>query len=131
VSAGAPVVLFRSRHPHYADGEQRRDFILVDDCAEVVAWLIEHEAISGIYNIGTGQSRSFAELARALLAACGHAERITFVDPPPELEQHYQYFTQANLGRLRAAGYDRPFATIETGVHQYVERYLSRPDRYR
>ena len=103
----------------------------MDDCAEVVAWLLEHDAISGIYNVGTGQSRSFAELARALLTACGYPERITFVDPPRELEQHYQYFTQANLGRLRTAGYGRPFATIEAGVHTYVERYLSRPDRYR
>ena len=131
VSAGRPLVLFRSCHPDYADGGQKRDFVFVDDCVDVIAWLLDNRSVVGIYNLGTGQARSFAELARALLAACGVPERIEYADLPNEIRDHYQYFTQASLERLREAGYRRPFTPIEAGIRRYVERYLSRLDRYR
>ena len=129
--AGEAVSLFRSYRPGVADGAQTRDFIYVRDCVDVMLWLLDHPNVNGIYNLGSGQARSFEDLARALFAAIGQPARIRFVDMPTEIRPNYQYFTQARMDRLHAAGYTRSFTDLEDGVKDYVQRYLAQPDRYR
>jgi ADP-L-glycero-D-manno-heptose 6-epimerase len=129
-AAERPVTLFRSHRPDIPDGGQKRDFIYVRDCVQVVQWLLEHRQVSGLYNLGTGQARSFADLARALFAALQRPARIEYVDTPPAVLGHYQYFTEARMERLRQAGYAQPFTSLEEGVADYVRRFLSQPDPY-
>jgi ADP-L-glycero-D-manno-heptose 6-epimerase len=131
VQRGEPMRLFRSYRPQYADGGQLRDFIYVRDCVDVVMWLLEHPSVSGVFNVGTGQARSWLDLAHALLAACGRDRSVEFVDMPATLVKKYQYFTQARMERLRNAGYTRPFTSLEEGVSQYVKGYLATSDPYR
>jgi len=123
--------LFKSHRAGVADGGQRRDFVWVDDAMAVMLWLFDHAAVSGLYNVGTGSARSFAELANAVFAARGEAPRIAYVDTPAEIRDKYQYFTEAPMDRLRAAGYDRPATRLEDGVGTYVRDYLAAADRYR
>jgi len=130
-AADQPVRLFRSHRSDVPDGAQQRDFVYVRDCVEVALWLLDHPKVTGLFNVGTGQARSFAELARALFAALQLPARIEYVDTPLALRAHYQYFTAARLQRLRAAGYTRAFTSLEEGVRDYVQRFLSQPDRYR
>jgi ADP-L-glycero-D-manno-heptose 6-epimerase len=125
------VTLFRSDRPDVPDGAQKRDFIYVRDCVEVTLWLLDQPAVSGLYNLGTGQARSFQDVAQALFAAVKRPVRIEYVQTPPAVRSHYQYFTEARMERLRRAGYTRPFASLEEGVRDYVERYLSQADPYR
>jgi len=130
-AAGSPVTLFRSHRADVPDGGQKRDFVYVRDCVAVILWLLEHGDVSGLFNLGTGQARSFAELAAALCAALGQPPRIEYVDMPPAVRAHYQYFTEARMERLRSAGYTAAFTSLEEGVREYVQRYLSQPDPYR
>jgi len=130
-AAGKAVTLFRSERPDVPDGDQKRDFVYVRDCVEVVLWLLDHPNVNGLFNLGTGEARSFADLARALCAALGQPARIEYIDMPPAVGVHYQYFTEARMERLRKAGYTRPFTSLEDGVREYVQRYLSQPDPYR
>ena len=123
--------LFRSHHADYADGGQLRDFVHVDDCVAVMLWLYDTPSVSGLFNLGTGAARSFADLAGALFAAMDRPAEIDFVDTPPQIRQQYQYFTEARMERLRAAGYDRPFISLEDGVRDYVQTYLEANDPYR
>ncbi len=131
VAAGKPVTLFASAHPDYPDGGQMRDFIYVADCVDVMLWLLENRGVSGLFNLGTGVARSFADLARAMAVAAGAEPRIEFVPMPEALRGRYQYFTEARMERLAAAGYRRGFTSLEDGVRDYVQRYLSQADRYR
>ena len=132
IAAGETVRLFRSHRPDYADGEQLRDFVYVKDCAEVLLWLWRQQRpeISGLYNLGTGEARSFLDLMHATGAACGQEPRIEFVDIPPEIRPSYQYFTEAKMSRLRAAGYNAPFTRLEDAVKDCITQYLAQPDRY-
>ena len=123
-AAGGPVRLFRSHRADVAHGEQKRDFIYVADCAQVVLWLIDNPEVSGLFNLGTGVARSFADLAQAVFAALGQTPAIRYIDTPPEIRARYQYFTQAKMGRLREAGFVAPFTSLEDGVADYVRRYL-------
>ena len=124
VRAGETVRLFRSDRDGIADGEQQRDFIHVDDVVAVIRWLAETPgAASGLFNVGTGQARSWNDLALATFAACGQTPRIAYVDMPPKLREHYQYFTQAPVGKLRRAGWDRPFTSLEAGVARTVAAF--------
>ena len=129
--AGEPARLFESHNPDYADGGQLRDFIWVDDCVDIVMWLLGNKAVSGLYNCGTGKARSFKDLASAIFRGLGKEPAIDYVPTPPDLRDKYQYFTQASMGRLRAAGYTADFTALEDGVGRYVEDYLSAPDPYR
>jgi ADP-L-glycero-D-manno-heptose 6-epimerase len=129
--AGEPAILFRSHNPAYPDGGQKRDFIWVGDCVNVALWLLDHPDVAGLFNVGTGNARSFADLAGAVFAACGRNSRIEFVDTPPAIRERYQYFTEARMDRLRAAGYTAPFTALEDGVRRYVTDFLARPDPYR
>jgi ADP-L-glycero-D-manno-heptose 6-epimerase len=128
---GRAVTLFRSYRSGVPDGWQRRDFVYVRDCVEVILWLLEHPQVSGLFNLGSGEARSFEELARALCAALGRSAQIEYVEMPAAVRAHYQYFTQARMERLRSAGYTAAFTSLEDGVRDYVQRYLSQPDPYR
>jgi ADP-L-glycero-D-manno-heptose 6-epimerase len=130
-AGGEAITLFRSHRPDVPDGGQKRDFIYVRDCVEVVSWLLSQPHVNGLFNLGTGRARSFEELARALCAALGRPARLEYVDTPAALRAHYQYFTEARMERLRAAGYSRPFTSLEEGVRDYVQGYLSQSDPYR
>lgn len=129
--AGEPAELFRSHRPDYDDGGQRRDFVYVRDCADIVRWFLNSEHISGIFNVGTGNARSFADLATATIKACGHTPIINYIDMPEAIRDKYQYFTEANISRLRAAGYNRPMTSLEDGISDYVESYLLNDDPFR
>jgi ADP-L-glycero-D-manno-heptose 6-epimerase len=131
VKSAQPLSLFRSYRPEFADGGQMRDFIYVDDCVNVVLWLLDHPQVSGLYNVGSGQARSWLDLAHALFDAMERPRRIQFIDMPAELIEKYQYFTQARMDRLRAAGYERSFTALEAGVSRYVRNYLATNDPYR
>jgi len=117
--------LFRSHNPDYADGHQRRDFIYVKDLVAVNYWLMtELPSPNGLYNLGTGRSRTFLDLATATFAAMDRPPDISFIDTPADIRDKYQYFTEADMAKLRRAGYDRPFMTLEEGVNDYVKIYL-------
>jgi ADP-L-glycero-D-manno-heptose 6-epimerase len=128
---GQPLRLFRSYRPEYADGGQLRDFVYVRDCVDVVLWLLDHPQVSGLFNLGTGQARSWLDLAKALFAAAGRAPAIEFIEMPSVLIEKYQYFTQARMDHLRSTGYARPFTSLEEGIADYVGHYLAANDPYR
>lgn len=127
---GRPVKLFHSYRDDYKDGEQLRDFIYVKDCVKVIAWLIANPGVNGLFNVGTGKARSFKDLATATFAAVGKPAAITYVDMPEELRAKYQYFTEAKMDRLRAAGYKEAFYSLEDGVKDYIQTYLLKGDQY-
>ncbi len=131
VAAGRPVKLFKSHNPAYADGGQSRDFVYVRDAADVVAWLVEQPEVSGVFNLGSGRARSFKDLAETVFKAAGVATKIEYVDMPAELQGRYQYFTEARMDRLRAAGYAGRLTGLEEGVGDYVGRFLAKDDPYR
>ena len=131
VAAGKDVTLFRSHRPDYADGGQLRDFVYVADVVDIIAWLLDTPAVSGIYNAGTGQARSFRDLAVATFAAAGREPGIVYVDTPEAIRDRYQYFTEARMERIRAAGYPGQATPLEEGIRRYVQDFLSRPDSYR
>ena len=130
IADGGRAVLFRSHRPDYADGGQVRDFIWVGDCVDVMLWLLDNPDVSGIFNVGTGKARSFADLSAAVFKAMRLPEDIAYVDMPPAIRDSYQYFTQAETGRLRAAGYTTPFTELEAGVARYVRNHLANADPY-
>jgi len=128
---GEVATLFRSHHPDYLDGGQMRDFVYVKDCVDVMLWLMEHRSVSGLFNLGTGRAQTWLDLMEALYGAVGRELRIRWMDTPEEIRDRYQYFTQAEMGRLRAAGYTRAFRDVREGVGDYVEAHLSQDDPYR
>ena len=130
IVAGEPATLFRSHHPKYPDGGQLRDFVWVGDCVDATLWLYDHPAVNGLFNLGTGKARSFADLAAATFRALDKKAQIRYVDTPAEIRERYQYFTEAKMGRLRHAGYAKPFTALEEGVERYVKGFLSTPDPY-
>ncbi|HOO21579.1 MAG TPA: ADP-glyceromanno-heptose 6-epimerase [Kiritimatiellia bacterium] len=120
------VRLFKSYRPEVADGEQVRDFVYVKDAVDVTLFCGENEKASGLYNCGTGQARSWNDLAKAVFSAMGREPEIEYIEMPDTLRDKYQYFTQAEMGKLRAAGYDRPFTKLEDGIREYVQGHLAR-----
>ncbi len=130
VRAGQPARLFASDRPDIADGGQSRDFVYVHDICDVMLWLLGSSAASGLYNIGAGRARSFADLARAVFAALGKPPEIEFIPMPEALRGRYQYWTEADLGKLRGAGYNQPTTPLEEGVARYVQDFLTQEDRY-
>jgi ADP-L-glycero-D-manno-heptose 6-epimerase len=131
VVAGAAARLFKSHHPDYPDGGQLRDFVWVGDCVDVMLWLYDNPGVSGIFNVGTGKARSFKDLAEATFRAAGKPSKINYTDMPEGLREKYQYYTQANMTKLRAAGYDKPFTELEDGIGKYVRDFMSKGDPYR
>jgi ADP-L-glycero-D-manno-heptose 6-epimerase len=129
--AGEKARLFRSHRPDYPDGGQQRDFVHVRDVVDMLLFLYDHPAASGLFNMGSGKARSFADLAAAVYRALGREPEFEFVDTPAEIRAKYQYFTEARLDRLRAAGYRTPTTSLEDGVADYVRNYLATEDPYR
>ncbi|MBT9444122.1 MAG: ADP-glyceromanno-heptose 6-epimerase [Hyphomonadaceae bacterium] len=127
ISKGENVKLFRSHRPDFKDGGQSRDFVYVADCVSVVEWLLTQRQIGGIFNVGSGQARSFLDLASAAFTTLDLPADIAFTDTPIEIRDKYQYFTQANIDNLRAAGYTADFYTLEAGVRDYMTFLKSRP----
>lgn len=122
--------LFRSHKPDFKDGEQLRDFVYVKDLVDVCLFMMLQKRFSGIYNLGTGEARSFLDLVKATFAAMDKEPVIEFVDTPEDIRDKYQYFTQANMEKLRSVGYTKPFFTLENGVHDYVKNYLLNTSHY-
>lgn len=131
VKAGRTVQLFKSHREGIADGDQRRDFIYVDDVVRVMIWLLATPAVSGIFNVGTGRARSFRDLMLATYAALGVKPRIEYVDMPEQIRGSYQYFTESDVGRLCGAGYNGGFTGLEEAVGLYVKGFLDLTDRFR
>ena len=117
--------LFRSHNPNFKDGEQLRDFIYVKDVVDICIYLMENRVENGIYNVGTGTARTFIDLVRATFTAMNKEETIEFADTPLDIRDKYQYFTEANMTKLRSVGYNRPFTSLEQGVNDYVTNYLN------
>jgi ADP-L-glycero-D-manno-heptose 6-epimerase len=131
VLAGEAIKLFKSYREGFADGEQLRDFVYVKDCTSVMLWLAGQAAVSGLFNLGTGQARSFLDLVHAIGTALERRVHVEFVEMPEAIRPNYQYFTQAQMGKLIDAGYRKPFHALEQGVADYVLEYLVKPDIYR
>lgn len=130
LAAGEPLRLFRSYNSGYADGGQMRDFVYVRDCVATILWMLDNPFPSSLYNVGSGKARSWLDLGKAMFAALGKPEKIEFIDMPEELQGKYQYFTEANMSALIAAGYQAPFTSLEEGVGDYVRAYLTQDDLY-
>jgi ADP-L-glycero-D-manno-heptose 6-epimerase len=131
IKAGRPVQLFKSHRDGIADGDQRRDFIYVDDAVRVTMWLLATPSISGIFNVGTGKARSFKDMMLAAYSALGAVPNIGYVDMPESIRGSYQYFTQSDVDRLQRAGYNGGFTALEQAVGTYVKGFLDRADRFR
>lgn len=120
------ITLFRSHRDDYNDGEQKRDFIYVKDVVKVIYYMMNQEHISGIYNLGTGQARSFNDLAKALFSAINHKASIQYTDTPENIRDTYQYFTEADMKKLLSTGYNDTFYTLEEGIKDYAHNYLEK-----
>jgi ADP-L-glycero-D-manno-heptose 6-epimerase len=130
IRAVGQVKLFKSYHPDYKDGWQMRDFVYVKDVVAMTLFVYESPRANGIFNVGAGQARSFYDLVAAVFAALGRQPSIELIDMPEELRAKYQYFTQADMGKLARAGFTRPRHTLEEAVRDYVQNYLLAPDPY-
>ncbi|RYG53521.1 MAG: ADP-glyceromanno-heptose 6-epimerase [Chitinophagaceae bacterium] len=124
IKASGEVKLFKSHRPDFKDGEQLRDFIYVKDVTRVCFWLMENKPASGLYNLGTGKARSFADLVGATFSAMELPTNIRFIDMPEDIREKYQYFTEANMQKLRDAGYEDGFFSLEEGIRDYVQQFL-------
>nr|WP_202526069.1 ADP-glyceromanno-heptose 6-epimerase [Sneathiella litorea] len=131
VAAGEGVTLFKSHNPKYEDGGQLRDFVYVKDCVDVILWLLDNPKVSGLFNLGTGKARSFKDLAAAVFKAADKPEKITYVDTPEQIRDKYQYFTEANMQKLRSKGFGGNFRSLEDGISDYITNYLAKDDPYR
>jgi ADP-L-glycero-D-manno-heptose 6-epimerase len=131
IKAGRPVQLFKSHREGIADGDQRRDFIYVDDVVRVMMWLLATPQVSGLFNVGTGAARSFKDMMLAAYSALGAAPNIQYIDMPAQIRGSYQYFTESKVDRLRGAGYNGGFTALEDAVGLYVKGFLDCADRFR
>lgn len=117
--------MFKSYREGIADGDQRRDFIYVDDVTAIIGWLLDTRSICGLFNVGTGNARSFREMIEAMFAALGRPPNIEYVDMPAETRNSYRYFTQASMGKLHRAGYNAGFTSFDAAIERYVSRCLA------
>ncbi len=124
ITSTGKLKLFRSHQPDYKDGEQKRDFIYVKDVVEVIYFFLKERKKPGIYNLGTGRARTFWDLGVAVFHALKKPVIIEFIDIPEDIRNSYQYFTEANIDKLRKSGYNKPFTSLETGILDYIENYL-------
>lgn len=130
VQQGATIKLFKSYKDGFADGQQLRDFVYVKDCVSVMLWLMANRHVSGVLNLGTGQARSFVDLVQAIGTALHKPVDIEFAEMPESIRPNYQYFTEANMAKLRAMGYSQPMTSLEDGVRNYVRQHLMQADPY-
>jgi len=125
INESGKAKLFKSHRPDFEDGKQLRDFVYVKDVTNVLFFLMENKKYSGIYNLGTGKARSFLDLAKATFTALNKKENIEFIDTPIDIRDKYQYFTEANMQKLKSIGYKKEFHSLEEGITNYVQNYLS------
>lgn len=130
VKSTGKVKLFRSHKPDFKDGQQLRDFIYVEDVARVCYWLMENPVASGLYNLGTGKARTFEDLVKATFTAMSREPVIEYIDMPEDIRDKYQYFTEADMTKLRSTGYEEKFYSLEDGVADYVKKYLLKKEYY-
>ena len=130
ISSTEAMKLFRSHNPEFKDGEQMRDFVYVKDVVDVCYFLMHHRKDSAIYNLGSGKARTFLDLVRATFNAMDKPESISFIDTPEDIRDKYQYFTEANMDKLKSIGYEQPFTSLEDGVKDYVQGYLRAGEYY-
>ena len=126
IKADGEIRLFKSCNPDYEDGGQLRDFVYVKDICSVIMFLLEHKNVNGLFNVGTGRAQSFRELAEATFEALGLEPNIKYIDMPEKLRGKYQYYTKAEMQKLRDMGYDKPFADLKQGVTDYVQNHLAK-----
>ncbi len=124
------LALFKSYVKKFSHGGQQRDFVYVKDCMDVIWWLLQHPEANGLFNVGTGQARTWNDLAKAVFKAMNKPVKIDYIDMPPSLREKYQYFTEAGMERLRAAGYTADFTPLELAVKDYVQEYLVKGNAY-
>lgn len=124
IKESGEVTLFRSHNPNYKDGEQLRDFIYVRDIVSIIVWLMQHKPTNGLYNAGTGQARTFLDLVKSIFKSLQLEEKINFRDTPEDIRDKYQYFTEADMSKLKNAGYNKAFYSLEEGIAEYVNVYL-------
>jgi ADP-L-glycero-D-manno-heptose 6-epimerase len=117
--------LFRSHNPEFKDGEQMRDFVYVKDVVDVCYFLMHHRKNSAIYNLGSGKARTFLDLVKTTFTAMDKKDDISFIDTPADIRDKYQYFTEANMAKLKSIGFDQQFTSLEDGVTDYVKNYLT------
>ncbi len=122
--------LFKSHHPDFEDGKQLRDFIYVLDLVDVIYWFIENQKHSGIYNLGTGKARTFLDLGISTFKALNLTPKIEFIETPIDIRDKYQYFTEANMSKLRNASYNNDFYPLEDGIEHYVKSFLKEKNIY-
>ncbi len=120
ISETGAMKLFRSHNPEFKDGEQMRDFVYVEDVVDVMIWLMHHRKNSGIYNLGSGKARTFLDLVKAVFKSMKLPEKISFIDTPADIRDKYQYFTEADMNKLKEIGYENPFTPLEEGVEKYI-----------
>ena len=125
IKESGEIRLFKSCDPNYTDGGQLRDFVYVKDICAVIKWLLDNPSVSGLFNVGTGRAQSFKELAEATFKALGLEPNIRYIEMPEHLKNKYQYYTKAEMSKLREAGYDRPFMDLESGAGDYVRSHLA------
>ncbi|MEA1970177.1 MAG: NAD-dependent epimerase/dehydratase family protein, partial [Thermodesulfobacteriota bacterium] len=123
------VKLFKSHRPDFRDGEQKRDFVYVKDCAEVIWWFLENRDVTGIFNLGTGQARTWNDLTGAVFAAMGIEPGIEYIEMPESIRQQYQYFTEAKMDKLLSMGCPVQFSLLEDAVSDYVINYLEKDEK--
>lgn len=126
IKSTGKMKLFRSHNPDFEDGAQMRDFIYVKDLVDVIIFLMEKRPVSGLYNLGTGNARTFLDLVNCTFEAMGVQPEIEFIDTPEDIRDKYQYFTEAKMDKLRSVGYSKSFTSLEDGVREYVQEYLMR-----
>ena len=126
--AGRACKLFQSHHSDYQDGGQLRDFVYVQDCSNIVLWLIEKPSISGLFNCGSGQARSFSDLANIVYKSLNQKPKIEFIPTPIHIRDKYQYCTEAPMTKLRKAGYKAPSTSLEAGINDYITQFLQNDD---
>jgi ADP-L-glycero-D-manno-heptose 6-epimerase len=130
IIATGSIKLFKSYRPEFADGEQKRDFVYVKDCAKIIWWFLENKDANGIFNVGSGAARSWNDLAGAVFAALSRPTNIDYIEIPEAIRGQYQYFTQADIWKLRSIGFQGPLTTFEDSIMDYIRNYLLTDDPY-
>ena len=125
VKRKSQVTLFKSHHPDYKNGEQLRDFIYVKDVVKVINWFIKNKEVNGLFNVGSGKPRSFNDIAKAVFLNCNFNSTIKYIDTPSSIRNQYQYYTKANISKLRKYGYKEKFTSLEEGISDYIRNYLN------
>jgi ADP-L-glycero-D-manno-heptose 6-epimerase len=128
VKATGSFSLFKSHRDDYQHGEQKRDFVYVKDCTDIMWWLLKNPSTNGIFNVGSGAARTWNDLLHAIFASLGTQANITYIDMPESLRNQYQYFTEAPMQKLKASGYAAPLTSLEAGVSDYITRFLNKTD---